>query len=1027
MKIARFSVHRPIFTIMMMLIIIILGAISLSRLPIDLMPDITYPTLSVSTNYSNVGPEEIEQLITRPIEEAMSAVAGVEEVTSTSSQGRSSVRLSFAWGTDLTEAANDIRDRLDRVISRLPEEAERPTLRKFDASAMPILMIGAASALDPIEARNLLETQVKNRMERIPGIASFDIFGGSEREIHVNFRVEDINALGLSLDQVVTNLRAANQNVPGGTVQQGNLEVTVRTPGEYVNIEELGDTVIATREGTPVKLREIASIEEGTPRASNIIRINGTPGMYLAISKQSGTNTVQVARAALKELEKINRDIPQIQLIPIVDSSKYIERAIANVANSALYGGVLTILVLFVFLRNFPSTLVISTAIPLSIIATFVLLYFNGFTLNIMTLGGLALGVGMMVDNAIVVLENITRFREEKGLDGMQAAVEGAEEVTAAIIAGTLTTVVVFLPMIFIRGMVGVMFKQLAYVVTFSLLCSLFVALTLVPMLSAHLHKPPSLENGEKKHRIYRLSELLLRHIEAGYAGVLDVALNHRLLVVLAAVLLIGGSMLLIPLVGFELMPAADEGEVRVTVQAEAGTRLDVFNELMKPIEARILEAVPETEKSLVSIGGSWGGGARSGDLRLTLKPAKERTRTSENIASALRPVFKNIPGVQIRARAGQGMFNITRGMGANGGERIQVEIQGYDLATADALSQQIKQRVSTIPGITDVRLSREDASPEQIIVIDRAKAADMKLSVSQIANMLKTVIQGSTATYYRVRGKEYPIIVKVKDADKIGLDELLNLTLTNSTGQPIVLRNVVRVDSGKGPTNIERKNQERIVTVSLNISGRDMGHIVEDVQEALATIPVPRDFSIGFGGDVEEQQKSFRELLTSLTLALLLVYMVMACLYESLRDPFVVMFSVPLAIIGVVLLLFLTRTTFNVQSYIGCIMLGGIVVNNAILLVDHANQLKREGVPLRQAIEEAGRHRLRPILMTSLTTMLGLLPLALGVGEGGEAQAPLARAVIGGLSSSTLITLVFVPVVYSLFEGLKKTKKGVE
>ena len=1027
MKIARFSVHRPIFTIMMMLIIILLGAISLSRLPIDLMPDITYPTLSVSTNYSNVGPEEIEQLITRPIEEAMSAVAGVEEVTSTSSQGRSSVRLSFAWGTDLTEAANDIRDRLDRVISRLPEEAERPTLRKFDASAMPILMIGAASALDPIEARNLLETQVKNRMERIPGIASFDIFGGSEREIHVNFRVEDINALGLSLDQVMTNLRAANQNVPGGTVQQGNLEVTVRTPGEYVNIEELGDTVIATREGTPVKLREIASIEEGTPRASNIIRINGTPGMYLAISKQSGTNTVQVARAALKELEKINRDIPQIQLIPIVDSSKYIERSIANVSNSALYGGVLTILVLFVFLRNFPSTLVISTAIPLSIIATFVLLYFNGFTLNIMTLGGLALGVGMMVDNAIVVLENITRFREEKGLDGMQAAVEGAEEVTAAIIAGTLTTVVVFLPMIFIRGMVGVMFKQLAYVVTFSLLCSLFVALTLVPMLSAHLHKPPSLENGEKKHRIYRLSELLLRHIEAGYAGVLDVALNHRLLVVLAAVLLIGGSMLLIPLVGFELMPAADEGEVRVTVQAEAGTRLDVFNELMKPIEARILEAVPETEKSLVSIGGSWGGGARSGDLRLTLKPAKERTRTSENIASALRPVFTNIPGVQIRARAGQGMFNITRGMGASGGERIQVEIQGYDLATADALSQQIKQRVSTIPGITDVRLSREDASPEQIIVIDRAKAADMKLSVSQIANMLKTVIQGSTATYYRVRGKEYPIIVKVKDADKIGLDELLNLTLTNSTGQPIVLRNVVRVDSGKGPTNIERKNQERIVTVSLNISGRDMGHIVEDVQEALATIPVPRDFSIGFGGDVEEQQKSFRELLTSLTLALLLVYMVMACLYESLRDPFVVMFSVPLAIIGVVLLLFLTRTTFNVQSYIGCIMLGGIVVNNAILLVDHANQLKREGVPLRQAIEKAGRHRLRPILMTSLTTMLGLLPLALGLGEGGEAQAPLARAVIGGLSSSTLITLVFVPVVYSLFEGLKKTKKGVE
>lgn len=369
-------------------------------------------------------------------------------------------------------------------------------------------------------------------------------------------------------------------------------------------------------------------------------------------------------------------------------------------------------------------------------------------------------------------------------------------------------------------------------------------------------------------------------------------------------------------------------------------------------------------------------------------------------------------------------MFNITRGMGASGGERIEIEIQGYDLATADALSQQIKQRVSAIPGITDIRLSREDASPEQIIVIDRVKAADMKLSVSQIANMLKTVIQGSTATYYRIGGKEYPIVVKVKDAEKIGLDELLNLTLTNSAGQPIVLHNVVRVDSGKGPTNIERKNQERIVTLSLNISGRDMGHIVEDVRQVLEAIPVPRDFSISFGGDVQEQQKSFQELLTSLILALVMVYMVMACLYESLRDPFVVMFSVPLAIIGVVLLLFLTRTTFNIQSYIGCIMLGGIVVNNAILLVDHTNQLKREGLSLRQAIEEAGRHRLRPILMTSLTTILGLLPLAMGIGEGSEAQAPLARAVIGGLMSSTLITLLFVPVVYSLFEGLKNLKK---
>lgn len=1017
MNMSRFSVHRPIFTSMVMLIIIILGMMSLSRLPIDFMPDITYPTLSVSTTYSNVAPEEIEQLITRPIEEAMSAVAGVQEVTSTSSQGRSNVRVSFTWGTDLTEAANDIRDRLDRVISRLPEEADRPSLRKFDPSAFPILIMGASSNLDPIEMRDLIENQVKNRIERIPGVASLDISGGLTREIHVNFRAEDINALGLSLDQVMTAISTANKNVSGGTIEQGNLEVTVRTPGEYANLDELRNTIVAARDGVPIRLKEVASVEDATARRTSIIRINGAPGMYLAISKQSGTNTVQVARSVLREIEAVNRDIPHIKIIPVVNTAQYIERSIANVATSALYGGLLTVLVLFFFLRNIPSTIVISTAIPLAIIATFVLLYFYGFTLNIMTLGGLALGVGMMVDCAIVVLENITRLREG-GMESVQAAVEGSEEVAASIIAGTLTTVVVFLPMIFIRGMVGVMFKQLAYVVTFSLFASLFVALTLVPMLAARLHKPITLENGDRKqHRIYRASERFFRWIDAEYVEMLDAALNHRLLVVIGSVLLVAGSIFLIPMLGFELMPATDESEVRVTIQAETGTRLEVFDELMTPIEARIREFVPETERTLATVGASWGGGgARNGEIRLILKPVKERARSSETIASTLRRQLMTIPGVQIRTRAGQGMMMI-RGM-SGGGERIELDIQGYDLATADALARQIKEMAATIDGVTDIRVSRESGSPENILVIDRTKAADMNLSVSQIANMLKTVLQGTTATYYRTKGNEYPIVVKVKDADKMGLENVLNLTMTNSAGLPIVLKNVVQSQTATGPSNIERKNQERIITLSINISGRDMGHIVEELRQRLATIPLPRDFSVNFGGDVEEQQRSYRELLISLILSLVLVYMVMACQYESLRDPFVVMFSVPLAIIGVTLTLFLTRTTFNIQSFIGCIMLGGIVVNNAILLVDHTNQLRARGASLRKAIEEAGRHRLRPILMTSLTTILGLLPLALGIGEGSEAQAPLALTVIGGLSSSTLITLVFVPVIYSFFES---------
>lgn len=1022
MNISRFSVHRPVFTTMIMLILIILGVISLSRLPIDLMPDMTYPVLSISTSYGNVAPQEIEQLITRPIEEAMSAVAGVEEVTSTSSEGRSTVRVSFAWGTDLGEAADDIRDRLDRVISRLPDDADRPSLRKFDPSAFPILILGASGNLDPTEMRNIVEDQVKTRIERIPGVASLDVFGGYEREIHVNFLADEINALGLSLDQVISALKAANQNVPGGTIERGNVEITVRTPGEYTSLEELRNTVVAMRQGAPIRLGEIASVEDTTARVTRIIRINGKPGINISVSKQSGTNTVQVAKNVLREIERANLDIPQIQLMPIVNTATYIERSISNVGTSALYGGILAIFVLFFFLRNLPSTFVIATAIPISILSTFTLMYFYGFTLNIMSLGGLALGIGMMVDSAIVVLENITRLRES-GRTGIAAAVDGSEEVTAAIVAGTLTTLAVFLPLVFMRGMVGVMFKQLAFVISFALLCALFVSLTLVPMLAAHLHRPVSLDNGNsKQHRIYRASERLFQRIENGYSHFLDIALNHRILVIFLAILMIGGSVLLIPLVGFEFMPATDEGEVRVTVEAETGTRLDVFDEIMRPIEARVTQAVSEVEKWLASIGGGWGG-SRTGDIRLTLVPAKERSRSSEEIAATLRQQLSNIPGVSIRTRAGQGMF-LMRGGGST--ERIQLEILGYDLQIADRLAEQIRHAIREIDGVTDIRISRDSGSPENLILIDRAKAADMNLTVSQIANMLKTVMQGTIATYFREQGDEYPIRVKVKDAEKMELHDLLNLTLTNAAGQPVVLRNVARVASQTGPTSIERKNQERIVTISVNISGRDMGHIVADIREQLKSIPAPRNFTLNFGGDVEEQREAFNELLLSLILALMLVYMVMACLYESLRDPFVVMFAVPLAIIGVVLMLFLTRTTFNVQSYIGCIMLGGIVVNNAILLVDHINLLRRrDGLPLREAIEEAGKHRLRPILMTSLTTMLALSPLAIGIGEGSEAQSPLARAVIGGLLSSTMITLVFIPVIYSIFEATLTKKKA--
>jgi HAE1 family hydrophobic/amphiphilic exporter-1 len=1023
MRISRFAVHRPIFTIMVVLMVLLLGTISLLRLPIDLMPDISYPTLSISCSYENAGPEEIEELITRPIEQAVSAVPGVEELTSVSVEGQGTVRVTFTWGTDLDAAANDIRDRLDRIIDHLPEDSERPTLRKFDLASFPILILGASSNLDPVKTRRIIEDQVQYRLERVPGVAALNIRGGLEREIHVALDPTKINALAIPLESIMARIREGNVNIPAGTIEKGNFEITIRTPGEYTDLRQLQDTVIAVRQGAPIQLREIALVEDSWTKITRVVRVDGVPGMWMSINKQSGKNTVEVARGALAELERINRDIPQIKIIPIIDTSDYIQRSITNVGTSAMYGGILAIVVLLLFLRNFRSTIVIATAIPVSIIATFALLYFGHFTLNIMTLGGLALGIGMLVDNAIVVLENIFRMRESgEPLEG--AAVNGTEEVTAAVVASTLTTLVVFLPLVFVRGMSGVMFKQLSIVVSFSLLCSLAVALTIVPMLSARIL--PAAASNEKLRktfhgRIFELSGRFFRALENGYKKLLHLALANRPFVVVIAVLLLTASLMFTPYIGVELMPSTDEGEVRVEAEMQVGTRLNLLDEKFKLIEKIVNESVPEISNTVTTVGGSrWqGSGGHTGDIRISLKPQSQRTRSSEQIADDLRTKLRAIPGMIVRTRAGQGLFLLR--MGTSGSDKVQVEVRGHDLQMADKLAVQVKEIVESVEGITDVRISRESGSPEELILIDRQKAADMHLTVSKIANALQTIISGTRAGYYREAGDEFAILVKLRDAEQMDLRDILDLTITNSEGEPVVLRNVVNVGPRKGPVIIERKDQERLVNVSADISGRDMGSILAELSDLLRDVPLPPDFSITFGGDYEEQQKSFHELLLSCILAIILVYMVMACQYESLRDPFVVMFSVPLAAIGVIVMLYLTKTTFNVQSFIGCIMLEGIVVNNAILLVDHTNLLRRrDGLPIREAIEEAGRRRLRPILMTTLTTIIGLIPLALGLGEGGEAQAPMARAVIGGLLSSSLITLVFVPVVYSIFERLE-------
>ncbi|MDH7599091.1 MAG: efflux RND transporter permease subunit [Sedimentisphaerales bacterium] len=1011
MRLTHGAVDRPVFTSMVVAMVVLIGTISLVRLPIDLMPDISYPTLSIVCNYENAGPQEVEELITRPIEQAVSAVPGAEEVWSSSSEGQSVVRVTFSWGTDLDAAANDIRDRLDRVIPRLPEEADRPTLRKFDLASFPILILGASTNLDPIQARQIIEDQVQYRLERVPGVASVDVWGGLTREIHVDLDPAKINALAIPLDQIVNRIREGNINIPAGTIERANMEVTIRTPGQYTDLEQLRQTVVAVRQGVPIRLTEVADVNDSWQRITRIVRINGAPGMRLAVNKQSGRNTVQVARATLKEIAKINQDIPQIHIVPIIDTSQYITNSIKNIGFSAIFGGLLTIVVLLVFLRNIRTTLVVATAIPISIVGTIAALYLGGLTLNIMTLGGLALGVGMLVDNSIVVLENTFRLREQ-GIEPRRAAIDGTEEVTSAIIASTLTTLGVFLPLVLMQGMSGVMFKQLSIVVAISLAFSLIVAITLVPMLAARI---PYSTGGLT--RLFDASARAFKAIEHRYGIVLAWALGHKPVVIGAALLILCGALMLIPYIGRELMPQTDEGEVRIEGEMQVGTRLALVDQNFRLIEQIVQEAVPEMQNYQTSIGGGrWGSASHTGNMRISLKARSQRSRSSEQIAADLRPRLSKIPGMVVRTRAGQGLFILR--MGTQQSDRVQVEIRGHDLQTADLLADQVSKLIKSVPGITDVRISREAGSPEELIHIDRQKAADMDLTVWRIANALQTIVGGTRAGYFRQAGKEYAILVRLRDAQNVDLTQILDLTITNSQGQPVVLRNVVEAGPQTGPVMIERKDQERIVTVSADVSGRDLGSVQAEVQQKIRSIPVPPDFTIGLGGDYEEQQKAYRELAISIILALVLVYMVMACQYESLLDPLVVMFSVPLAAIGVLGILFLTGTTINIQSLIGCIILGGIVVNNAILLVDHTNLLRRrDKLPTYQAIVEAGRRRLRPILMTATTTVIGLIPLALGLGEGGEAQAPMARTVIGGLTSSTLITLIVVPVVYALFE----------
>ncbi len=1031
MSIPRLAIQRPVTMFMLSAVITLLGVISLTRLPVDLMPEFQQPTLNIRTSYAGVGPLEMEELITRPIEQAVGAVPGLTRIESSSSEGNSQVQLNFEWGSNLAESADEVRTRMDRIRARLPEDADPPTIQKFDPSQLPVAQIGIEGDYDPVTLREIAQNEIAPRFERIDGVAAVNVNGGLRRQIHVDLSKEKITALNLSVTQVVGSLRQENQNTPLGEIYQGDATFLVRSQGQFQSVDDIRNLVVMTRQGVPVYLRDIADVKDTTEQRRQFMRINGRPGIQIQVQKQSGKNTVTVAELVRAEVERVNSEVPGLRMNVTQDNAKFIERAIENVQEHAMIGGILVVLIIFLFLRDFRSTLIVCTSIPVSVIGTFALLYFGGFTLNTMTFGGLALGIGMIVDAAIVVLENTHRHLH-MGKDRMTAAVDGSEEVWSAILASTLTHIAVFLPLLFLSGTASIMFTQLSVVVMFSLIMSLFVAVTIVPVLCSRWLKTPDEEAAGHglMARFFRVSERFLEHMDEGYRKAIHVALQHRPTVIASAAALVVLAAFLYPKVESELVTQTDEGEVNINVELALGTRIEPTEAALLTIEERVKQLVPEATTIITqggSGGNSWqggGGNTSRGQIRLILAPRDERVRTNEQVAIDLRRQLAGIlPGVVIRANPSGGNNQIMRFLSGGGtnnqgqSSRLQLEIRGHDLDDARRVAQDARQMMEETDGIADVSVSREEGRPEIAIRVDRPKAAMLGMSVQSVATTIQTNVAGTTAAQFRERGNEYPVVVRLREADREEISDVGDVLLSTPTGQVVPAKNILAVSREAGPTQIQRKNMERVTRVNAEIEV-PLSEAVKAVQANLSKVRVPPDFSVGFGSELEEQQRSFAQLRMVLILAILLVYAVMASQYESLRDPFIIMFSVPVAAIGVVLSLLLTNTSFSMQAYIGIIMLAGIVVSNAILLVDYVNTLRRrDGIPLREAVEIGGRTRLRPILMTSIATMLGLVPMAIGLGEGGELQAPLARVVIGGLLTSTLVTLVLVPAIYTLFE----------
>ncbi len=1049
MKFIESTVKRPIATVMLYMAILLLSVFALSKLKLDFLPDFTFPALTVMTQYPNVGPAEIEETITRRVEEACATVQNVKKVKSTSAEGISIVSIEFEWGTDIAAAAMDVREKLEQIRRYMPEESEKPIVFKFDMSMIPVMAMTLETDNVGL-GRRFSEDFLKTEFEQVPGVAQVRIQGGAEREIQIKVIKNRLNAFNLTFSDIINTVAMENVNTPGGDIDIDRENFTIRTVGEYKSLRDIQRIVIAIREykQIPVGLREIvatgisrripiyleniAEVVDSYKEKEMIQTVNNVEGITLLFQKQSGANTVEVVNRIKEKFARIKSRIPSnMKLYQLFNTGDRIKRSISSVSDTALIGGIIALIVLFIFLRNIKATLVVGIAMPLSIIATFLLMYMNGITLNMMSFGGLALGVGMLVDNAVVVLENIFRHRE-KGETAEFSSINGAQQVVMPITASTMTTVMVFLPVLFVEGIAGVLFKEMALTVTFSLLASLVVAVSLIPMMSSKLLAGKSFYK-EKKSVIKWLDskvESVILKLEENYSIAVNWVIDHKKTILFGALGILFATFMSCKVIPRGFMPQNERDNFYFDMELRQGTRLKKTEELTKKVSTMINERIKGVRyvSARAGTGDDWfslfqgKAGSHLATIRVVLPDRGTPGRRSMFvIQEEVRNLVKNIPGVEIN-------FYRPSMMGSNA-PPVEIQIMGHNLKTAMELANKIKTIVESVKGAKDAQISRKQGKKELVIHIDRIKASSLGLSVKAISNSIKTGFAGTIASRYRERGDEIDINVRFREKDRLDVEDLKRLMVKSPLGFKVPLHQIAKIKQSRSPVTIERLSQQRVIYVTANV---DVGleNVVNEIQTRIRNelYPLPPGFNILYGSEYKDQQESFADLGLAFIIAILLVYMVMAAQFESLKHPFIILFTIPLSLVGVTLMFILTGDEFNIMGYLGAIILVGIVVNNAIVLVDYINLLRRDyGYSLRNGIIQGGKTRLRPILMTTLTTILGLFPMAFLGGEGSETREPMARAIIGGLFTSSLLTLFVMPVLYHFLEKRAINKRRVK